>query len=295
MVCSAKSLHRRAARGICMETRARVLIDCQDAKGLVYKISKVFYDRDLNIDSNREFVDKDNGRFFMRSVVTGAFDITELDQALREIAPADAHIRVIPPREKKIVILATKESHALGDILIRHAAGELGASIECVIANHDTLKSLVERFDIPFIHISAEGLSREAHEAKVMAEIDKHSFDYIVLAKYMRILTSGFVAAYPQKIINIHHSFLPAFIGANPYKQAYERGVKIIGATAHFVTDDLDEGPIIAQDVIPVNHRFDWRDMQRAGRDVEKTVLSRALDLVLHDRVFVNGNKTIVF
>ncbi len=278
-----------------MENRARVLIDCDDAKGLVYKISKVFYDRDLNIDSNREFVDKENGRFFMRSVVTGSFDIEELDRALREIAPQDAHIRVIPPREKKIVILATKESHALGDILIRHAAGELGASIECVIANHDTLRDLVERFDIPFIHISAEGLSREAHEAKVMAEIDRHSFDYIVLAKYMRILTPAFVAAYPEKIINIHHSFLPAFIGANPYKQAYERGVKIIGATAHFVTDDLDEGPIIAQDVIPVNHRFEWRDMQRAGRDVEKTVLSRALDLVLHDRVFVNGNKTIVF
>jgi len=278
-----------------MENRVRVLIDCEDAKGLVYKISKVFYDRDLNIDSNREFVDKENGRFFMRSVVTGTFDIEELDRALGEIAPNDAHIRVIPPRKKKIVILATKESHALGDILIRHAAGELGASIECVIANHDTLKSLVERFDIPFIHISAEGLSREAHEAKVMAEIDKHDFDYIVLAKYMRILTPGFVAAYPEKIINIHHSFLPAFIGANPYKQAYERGVKIIGATAHFVTDDLDEGPIIAQDVIPVNHRFEWKDMQRAGRDVEKTVLSRALDLVLHDRVFVNGNKTIVF
>ena len=278
-----------------MENRARVLIDCDDAKGLVYKISKVFYDRDLNIDSNREFVDKDRERFFMRSVVTGAFDIEELDRALREIAPEDAHIRVIPPREKKIVILATKESHALGDILIRHAAGELGASIECVIANHDTLRDLVERFDIPFIHISAEGLSREAHEAKVMAEIDRHSFDYIVLAKYMRILTPDFVAAYPEKIINIHHSFLPAFIGANPYKQAYDRGVKIIGATAHFVTDDLDEGPIIAQDVIPVNHRFEWKDMQRAGRDVEKTVLSRALDLVLHDRVFVNGNKTIVF
>ena len=278
-----------------MENRARVLIDCDDAKGLVYKISKVFYDRDLNIDSNREFVDKENGRFFMRSVVTGSFDIEELDRALREIAPQDAHIRVIPPSQKKIVILATKESHALGDILIRHAAGELGASIECVIANHDTLRDLVERFDIPFIHISADGLSREAHEAKVMAEIDRHSFDYIVLAKYMRILTPGFVAAYPEKIINIHHSFLPAFIGANPYKQAYERGVKIIGATAHFVTDDLDEGPIIAQDVIPVNHRFEWKDMQRAGRDVEKTVLSRALDLVLHDRVFVNGNKTIVF
>ena len=278
-----------------METKARVLIDCYDAKGLVYKISKVFYDRDLNIDSNREFVDKDRARFFMRSVVTGTFDIEELDRALREIAPEDAHIRVISPRQKKIVILATKESHALGDILIRHAAGELGAKIECVIANHDTLRSLVERFDIPFIHISAEGLSRETHEAKVMEAIDKYPFDYIVLAKYMRILTPTFVAAYPQKIINIHHSFLPAFIGANPYKQAYERGVKIIGATAHFVTNDLDEGPIIAQDVIPVNHRFDWRDMQRAGRDVEKVVLSRALNLVLHDRVFVNGNKTIVF
>ncbi len=278
-----------------MENRARVLIDCHDAKGLVYKISKVFYDRDLNIDSNREFVDKEKEKFFMRTVVTGEFEIDELDSALRAVAPDDAQIRVVAPSEKRIVILATKESHALGDILIRYAAGELGATIAAVIANHDTLRSLVERFDIPFVHIGAEGLSREAHEAKVMEAIDQHHFDYIVLAKYMRILTPTFVAAYPERIINIHHSFLPAFIGANPYKQAYERGVKIIGATAHFVTDDLDEGPIIAQDVIPVNHRFDWRDMQRAGRDVEKVVLSRALNLVLHDRVFVNGNKTIIF
>ncbi|QOR62525.1 formyltetrahydrofolate deformylase [Sulfurovum sp. ST-21] len=278
-----------------METKARVLIDCHDAKGLVYKISRVFYDRDLNIDSNREFVDKENEKFFMRTVVTGKFEINELDAALREVAPKEAHIRVIVPKDKKVVILATKESHALGDILIRHAAGELGATIECVIANHETLRDLVGRFDIPFFYVPAEGLSREAHEAKVMEKINKHDFDYIVLAKYMRILTPSFVAAYPQQIINIHHSFLPAFIGANPYKQAYERGVKIIGATAHFVTDDLDEGPIIAQDVIPVNHRFDWKDMQRAGRDVEKVVLSRALNLVLNDRVFVNGNKTIVF
>uniref|UniRef100_UPI0025E5C8AC formyltetrahydrofolate deformylase n=1 Tax=Nitratifractor sp. TaxID=2268144 RepID=UPI0025E5C8AC len=129
----------------------------------------------------------------------------------------------------------------------------------------------------------------------ILAELEKYELDYIVLAKYMRILTAGFVANYPGRILNIHHSFLPAFVGANPYKQAYERGVKIIGATAHFVTDDLDEGPIIAQDVIPVNHRFDWKDMQRAGRDVEKVVLSRALSLVLDDRVFIHGNKTIVF
>ena len=278
-----------------MEKRARVLIDCEDAKGLVYKIAKVFYDRDLNIDNNREFVDKEHGRFFMRTIVTGLFDIKELEDELKTIAPADAHIRVIEPKDKKIILMVTKESHALGDILVRHADGELGAQIECVIGNHETLKKLVERFDIPFIHVPAENLSRDEHEAKVMKEIDTYTFDYIVLAKYMRILTPTFVKSYAQKIINIHHSFLPAFIGANPYKQAFDRGVKIIGATAHYVTDDLDEGPIIAQDVIPVNHRLTWKDMQRAGRDGEKIVLSRALALVLNDRVFVNGNKTVIF
>ncbi len=278
-----------------MEQRVRVLIDCPDEKGLVYKISKVFFDRNLNIENNREFVDREKGRFFMRTVVTGDFDIEELNQALTAVIPTGANLQVIAPKRKKIIILATKESHALGDILVRHEAGELDADIEAVIANHNTLKALVERFEIPFFHISAEGLSREEHEAQMMKQINMHAFDLIVLAKYMRILTPNFVSAYPKKIINIHHSFLPAFIGANPYKQAYERGVKIIGATAHFVTDDLDEGPIIAQDVIPVNHRFEWRDMQRAGRDVEKIVLSRALGLVLNDRVFVHGNKTIIF
>ena len=278
-----------------MQKRARVLIDCQDAKGLVYKISKVFYERALNIDTNREFVDKEQNRFFMRSVVTGDFEVKELHQALTDIAPKEAHIRVIEPSDKKIVLMVTKESHALGDILIRHADGALGASIECVIGNHDVLASLVRRFDIPFFHISAEGMSRQEHEEQVIALLSEFEFDYIVLAKYMRILTPRFVGAYPQKILNIHHSFLPAFIGANPYKQAFERGVKIIGATAHFVTDDLDEGPIVAQDVIPVNHRLGWKEMQKAGQDGEKIVLSRALGLVLNDRVFVNGNKTVIF
>jgi formyltetrahydrofolate deformylase len=278
-----------------MAERARVLIDCTDERGLVYQISKVFYETGLNIDSNREFVDKEAGKFFMRTVVTGAFDEHKLQSDLEAVVPEGANVRVITPRRKKIMLMATKESHALGDILIRHADGELEADIVAVIANRDVLRDLVERFDIPFIHIPAEGLSRQEHEAKVLAELEKYDFDVIVLAKYMRILTPEFVARYPGRILNIHHSFLPAFIGANPYRQAYERGVKIIGATAHFVTDDLDEGPIIAQDVIPVNHRFDWRDMQRAGRDVEKVVLSRALNLVLNDRVFIHGNKTIVF
>ncbi len=278
-----------------MQKRARVLIDCTDEKGLVYQISKVFYDRGLNIDNNREFVDKEEGKFFMRTVVSGLFDIDELYQELTALLPTEAHIRVIEPKSKKIVILATKESHALGDILIRHEAGELDADIECVIANREILGTLVGRFDIPFIYISSDDMSRENHEKLMMDSIDKLDFDYMVLAKYMRILTPKFVKAYDQKIINIHHSFLPAFIGANPYKQAFQRGVKIIGATAHFVTDDLDEGPIIAQDVIPVNHRLGWRDMQKAGRDGEKIVLSRALALVLNDRVFINGNKTVIF
>ncbi len=278
-----------------MEKRVRVLIDCQDNKGLVYQISKVFYDRDLNIENNREFVDKEQSKFFMRTVVTGDFNVDELRDALKKVIPLSANLQVIEPRRKKIIILATKESHALGDILIRHEAGELDADIVAVVANHKTLESLVNRFDIPFFHISANGISREEHEEEVMKVVNRYGFDYMVLAKYMRILTPNFVSTYSKKIINIHHSFLPAFIGANPYKQAHQRGVKIIGATAHFVTDDLDEGPIIAQDVIPVNHRLEWKDMQKAGRDVEKIVLSRALNLVLNDRVFINGNRTIVF
>jgi len=278
-----------------MSSRVRILIDCIDQKGLVYKISKVFYDNDLNIISNQEFVDKENQHFFMRTVVEGKLDATKIKNQLNAIIDGQATIKVIEPKDKNIIIMATKESHALGDILIRHQAGELNANILAVIANRENLQSLVERFDIPFIYINADNITREAHEDLVLSKLAKYEFDYLVLAKYMRILTPKFVEAHKGKIINIHHSFLPAFIGANPYKQAYERGVKIIGATAHFVTNDLDEGPIIAQDVIPVNHRFTWRHMQQAGRDVEKIVLSRALKLVLEDRVFLNNNKTVVF
>ena len=278
-----------------MATRARVLIDCQDKKGLVYKISKIFYEFDLNIDSNQEFVEKEDSHFFMRTVVAGDFDDRALEKAIKEVVGDNAKVKVVTPAKKNIVLMATKESHALGDILIRYLDGELDANIVAVIANRDNLQSLVERFNIPFVHISADGMSREEHEKLVLKQLAKYEYEYIVLAKYMRILTPNFVAQNEGKIINIHHSFLPAFIGANPYKQAFERGVKIIGATAHFVTNDLDEGPIIAQDVISVNHRFDWKDMQRAGRDVEKIVLSRALKLVLEDRVFVYTNKTVVF
>ena len=274
----------------------RVLIDANDEKGLVYKVSSVFYQNDMNILSNSEFVDKENNKFFMRSVVEGDITLEKLHKLISDIMPENANIDVIAPQDKNIIIMATKEMHALGDILIRHEAGELEANILAVISNYSDLESLVSRFNIPFVCISHVDLSREEHEDKILEHLTKFkAIDYIVLAKYMRVLTPQFVEVYENKIINIHHSFLPAFIGANPYKQAHERGVKIIGATSHFVNNNLDEGPIIAQEVIHVDHAYGWRDMQRLGKDVEKVVLSRALKLALEDRIFVYANKTVIF
>jgi len=274
----------------------RVLIDANDEKGLVHKVSSIFFNYDLNILSNSEFVDKESNKFFMRSVVEGAVNKKELTDAINKVLPEDSSVKVIEPKKKNIIIMATKELHALGDILIRHEAGELEANILAVVSNYDKLESLVSKFDIPYVTISHVDLEREVHEAQIIECINSYkNVDYIVLAKYMRILTPAFVEAFEDKIINIHHSFLPAFIGANPYKQAYERGVKIIGATAHFVNNNLDEGPIIAQEVIHVNHAYSWKDMQRSGKDVEKVVLSRALKLALEDRIFVYENKTVIF
>ena len=279
-----------------MNEQYRVLIQCNDEKGLVYKVSSIFYHRHLNIISNHEFVDKVHNKFFMRSVVAGDLDAEDLKQELSDVLPKDTILEVIAPRKKSIVLMATKESHALGDILIRYEAGELDANIVAVVSNYNVLEPLVSKFGIPFYSVSHVDLDRETHEQKVLECLASlGEIDYIVLAKYMRILTSRFVEVYEDKIINIHHSFLPAFICANPYKQAYERGVKIIGATAHFVNNNLDEGPIIAQDVIHIDHAYGWEDMQRSGKDVEKIVLSKALKLVLEDRIFVHANKTVIF
>jgi len=274
----------------------RILIDCADKKGLVYKVSKLFYELELNILSNHEFVDSDNNKFFMRSVVEGDIDEDLLHNRLTDILDDKVNFQILSPEKKNIVLMVTKESHCLGDILIRYEAGELDANIIGVVSNYDTLEPLVQKFAIPFFCVSHENLSREEHENKVLECLSQfQDIDYIILAKYMRILTPNFVEVYSDRIINIHHSFLPAFIGANPYKQAHERGVKIIGATAHFVNNDLDEGPIISQDVINVKHDHSWKDMQRSGRDVEKITLSRALKLALEDRIFVHKNKTVIF
>lgn len=272
-----------------------VLIDCPDAKGLVYKITKVIYNLGLNIISNHEFVDSDSGYFFMRTVLEGSYPGEEFKQKLEEVLPGDANIRLSALRKKPVVILATNEPHCLGDLLLRNSDGELPCNVKAVISNHNHLRGLTESFKIPYHHISAEELEREEHEKKILECLADYNPEYLVLAKYMRIFTSNFIKHYPHRIINIHHSFLPAFIGASPYKQAFDRGVKIIGSTSHFVTENLDEGPIIVQDVIPVNHTFTAADMAQAGRDIEKSVLAKSLTLVLENRVFIFKDKTIVF
>ncbi len=267
---------------------------CPDAKGLIAKITTVCYQHQLNIIQNNEFVDHQTGRFFMRTEIEGIFNDTALLTDINKNLPEDASCELRNINCRRIVIMVTKEAHCLGDLLMKSVYGGLDVEIAAVISNHTALQDLVERFDIPFHLISHEGLTRDQHDQQLMTKIDSYKPDYVVLAKYMRILTPAFVQHYPYRVINIHHSFLPAFIGARPYHQAYERGVKIIGATAHYVNNSLDEGPIIMQDVINVDHSYSPADMMRAGRDVEKNVLSRALYLVLAQHVFVYGNRTVI-
>ncbi|EAJ7524089.1 formyltetrahydrofolate deformylase [Campylobacter jejuni] len=265
----------------------------KDQKGLIYRISDVIFKYHINIVKNDEFVGE--GMFFFRALLEGEFDKEAFIGTLEAMLGQEALIELCEKRKKDIVVFATKESHCLGDLLIKHYSNELEANIKAVISNHNSLKDLVEKFEIPYHFISAENLDRKEQENQILKCLEQYKFDYLVLAKYMRILSPDFVRHFEGKIINIHHSFLPAFIGANPYKQAFKRGVKIIGATAHFVNNNLDEGPIITQAVSPVNHEFTWQDMQQAGRNIEKDVLSKALDLAFEDRIFIYNNKTIIF
>ncbi len=272
-----------------------LLIHCKDEIGLIHNISNVLLLNKLNIVQNSEFVDNVNKQFFFRSEIKGDLSEKVILSNLKNVLPDNADISLIKERKKRIVVLGTKEHHCLGDLLLRDNYDTMNAEIQCVICNHPDLGELVNKFNIPFHSISAKDLDREVHESLVIEKLESYDFDFIVLAKYMRILTPSFVERYAGRIVNIHHSFLPAFIGANPYRQAFKRGVKIIGATAHFVTNDLDEGPIIKQDVININHTYSAKAMAKAGKDVERTVLSDALDLVFEDRVLINGNKTIIF
>ncbi|WP_432452266.1 MULTISPECIES: formyltetrahydrofolate deformylase [unclassified Agarivorans] len=275
--------------------RKILLTECPDAKGLISTITNICAKHQLNIIKNNEFVDNEVGRFFMRTELEGYFNdqtlLADLDNAL----PIGSARRLVGAGRKRIVIMVTKEAHCLGDLLMKAVYGDMNVEIAAVVGNYDILQALTEKFDIPFHYISHEGLKREQHEQLIIETVQQYQPDYVVLAKYMRILTPTFVEAFSNKILNIHHSFLPAFIGAKPYKQAYDRGVKIIGATAHFVNNDLDEGPIVEQHVIHIDHTYSAQEMAKAGRDVEKSVLSRAMQQVLDEKVFVYGNRTVVF
>lgn len=278
-----------------------LLMDGPDAKGLIFHVTSVLYRNECNIISQDEYVspatDGVESQFFMRTEFESPdkLDPQKVLKDLQEtIATPKINLRISPKKKKDVVILATKEHHCLSDLLIRYNFDELDANVLAVVSNYNTLQPFVSKFGIPFHYITHEHKTREEHEEAILRTLEIYKPEYLVLAKYMRILSPEFVSHYANKIVNIHHSFLPAFIGANPYRQAYERGVKIIGATAHFVNNNLDEGPIIAQNVKDVDHSYAATDMAREGKEVEKSVLTQALKLVFNDRVFIFGNRTVI-
>ncbi|MET3292740.1 formyltetrahydrofolate deformylase [Brevibacillus fluminis] len=280
--------------------RARMLIECPDRAGIVAEVSRFLFEHGANIAQSDQYTtDPENGRFFMRV----EFDVVDLEKRYEELQRNFAQIGesfqmnwsiVEAKRRKRMAIFVSKEDHALLELLWQWNSGVLHADIPMVISNHPDLKETVESFGIPFYHIPVtKETKQEAEQAQI--ELVEGKADLIVLARYMQILSPYFLKDYQHKIINIHHSFLPAFVGAKPYERAYERGVKLIGATAHYVTEELDAGPIIEQDVHRVNHQFGVSDLKQIGRQVERTVLARAVGWHLEDRVLVYQNKTVVF
>lgn len=278
-----------------MEKNHVVRIKCSDRKGLIANISGVLFRNGHNILVMKEFVEAETETFFARLEISGEPQAQKLHAELSEFLPQDAGISIIPKQKKNIVILVTREHHCLGDLLVRHYFDQLHANILAIIGNHDNLRTFSEKFDVPFHFVDHKDITAQEFENRILHILGKYNPEYLVLAKFMRILSPEFVSRFNERIINIHHSFLPAFVGANPYKKAYERGVKLIGATSHIVNNNLDEGPIITQQIIPVKHDDGVRDMVEAGQEIEKAVLADALKLVFEDRIFVSGNKTIVF
>jgi formyltetrahydrofolate deformylase len=277
----------------------RLLISCPDKKGLIAAISQFIAMHDGNILSADQYVSGSSGRFFMRLEIEGADFGLERNEFASAFAPLARRHGMdwkasYTDAPKRMAILVSKYDHCLIDLLWRWDAGELNAEIPLIVSNHPDLASRAEVYGIPFHHLPV-GENKAQQEAQMLGLLAEHEVDFVVLARYMQILTPKFVSAYPDRIVNIHHSFLPAFVGADPYKRAHDRGVKTIGATAHYVTEDLDAGPIVHQDVAHVTHRDTVDDLVRLGREVERRVLARAVRWHLEDRVLVDGNRTIVF
>lgn len=283
------------------ENRARLLIRCPDQPGIVATVSQFLYEHGANIVTSDQYtLDPEGGQFFMRIEFEcpGLMDKkADLEKDFTPIAEKfDMHYDIMYVHElKNVAIFASKEPHCLLELLWEWESGDLMANIAVVVSNHEVVRAMVESRGIPFHYIPANKDIRTQAEAQQKEILKQYNVDLVILARYMQILTPDFVKEYNNQIINIHHSFLPAFIGANPYERAFNRGVKMIGATSHYVTDDLDEGPIIEQDIGRVDHRDDVAAMKKIGQAIERSVLARAVKWHLEDRIIVHGNKTIVF
>ncbi|WP_296700175.1 formyltetrahydrofolate deformylase [Algoriphagus sp.] len=281
--------------------KAILLIQCPDQKGIVAEVSRFLYSYNGNILEIDQHVDEELSLFFMRAAwELDSFSIQKDEIASKfkkEVAlnfQMDFKLHFNLPKPK-MAIFVSKLSHCLFDILGRHHAGQLEVDIPLVISNHQDLKSVVEAFGIPFYHVPVTASTKVQAEKKQLDLLSSHQVDFVVLARYMQIISGDFIANFPNRIINIHHSFLPAFVGAKPYHAAYERGVKIIGATAHYVTEELDAGPIIEQEVARVRHHNTISDLVQIGQDVEKVTLSKAIKYHLDRKVLAFKNKTIIF
>lgn len=281
--------------------KTTLLINCPDKKGIIATVTNFILSKKGNTVYIEQHVDRELGEFFMR--LECEFDQDEEKLALfkesfnKEVAyNYNMHWEMYNAEKKpKMALFVSKYDHCLYDILGRHASGELQVKIPIIISNHLDLKPIADNFKIPFKHIPVNKSNKQQAEASQISVLKELKIDFIVLARYMQILSENFVDQFPNKIINIHHSFLPAFPGAKPYHSAYERGVKIIGATSHYVTSDLDEGPIIEQEVVRVSHIHNVQDFILKGRDLEKIVLSRAIKHHIERKVLVYNNKTVIF
>jgi formyltetrahydrofolate deformylase len=283
-----------------MKNSAILLISCPDRKGEVAAIADFVYRHQGNILHADEHGDEESGLFLMRVEFDPKdFDIPLADFGKHFFPVAEAFAmtwRLAQSSHRpRMIIFVSKYDHCLVDLLYRHQSGELACEIPLIISNHADNQAVADFYKIPYAVVPFTKENKQAAEKRLQSLIDERNPDFIVLARYMQILSNDFVNRYPQRIINIHHSFLPAFVGARPYHQAFERGVKLIGATSHYVTEVLDDGPIIEQDVVRVSHRDTVEDLIRKGRDLEKVVLSRAVRSHVENRVLVYGNKTVVF
>jgi formyltetrahydrofolate deformylase len=288
-----------------MKNSAILLISCPDRKGEVATIAHFVYRHGGNILHADEHGDEESALFLMRV----EFDLKDFDIDLSQPDLADFGKQFSPVAEAfamkwrlaqsaqrpRMIIFVSKYDHCLVDLLYRHQSGELACDIPLIISNHPDNQAIADFYKIPYAVVNITKENKPSAEARIQSLLDEHKPDFMVLARYMQILSNDFVNRYPQRVINIHHSFLPAFIGARPYHQAFERGVKLIGATSHYVTEVLDDGPIIEQDVVRVSHRDEVEDLIRKGRDLEKVVLSRAVRWHVENRILVYGNKTVVF